>query len=96
MMPKDDWRRMGQEGYLMGARLYRVPFIPQSEQRDHEHCVFCFDKFYLHSGHPEFLREGYCTEPINSRTARWICPQCFRDFREEFGWTVDGEEKFVG
>ena len=68
MMPKDDWRRMGQEDYLMGARLYRMPFIPQSEQWDHEHCVFCFDKFYLHPDHPEFLREGYCTEPVNSRT----------------------------
>ena len=28
MMPKDDWRRMGQENYLMGVRLYHIPFTP--------------------------------------------------------------------
>ena len=92
MMPKDDWRRMGQEDYLTGVRLYHIPFAPLSEQWDHEHCVFCWDKFFLHPDYPEFLREGYCTEKVNSRDAHWICPQCFRDFREEFGWTVEEEE----
>ena len=92
MMPTDDWRRMGQEDYLMGVKLYHVPFTPLSEHRDHEHCEFCFGKFCLHPDHPEFLRKGYCTANGNCPGAHWVCPQCFRDFREEFGWTVEPEE----
>lgn len=92
MMPKDDWRRRDQEDYLMGVKLYLTPFTPLSEHWDHEHCEFCWAKFYLHPDHPECLREGYCTAPVNERGARWICPECFRDFREEFGWTMDGEK----
>lgn len=92
MMPKDDWRRRDQEDYLMGVKLYLIPFKPLSEQWDHEHCEFCWAKFYLHPDYPECLREGYCTAPANERGARWICPECFRDFREEFGWTAEGEK----
>ena len=58
MMPKDDWRRRRQEDYLTGVRLYHVPFTPLSEQWDHGHCEFCFEKFFLHPDHPECIREG--------------------------------------
>lgn len=92
VMPKDDWRRRRQEDYLTGVRLYHVPFTPLSGQWDHGHCEFCFEKFFLHPDHPECLHEGYCTAPANRPGVCWICPDCFRDFREEFGWMVDGEE----
>lgn len=78
MMPKDDWRRRRQEDYLTGVRLYHVPFTPLSEQWDHGHCEFCFEKFFLHPDHPECIREGYCTAPRNGPGAYWICPDCFR------------------
>lgn len=92
MMPENDWRRRGQEDYLTRVTLYFIPFAPYSAAWDHEHCEFCFEKFFLHPDHPECLRAGYCTAPANGPGAYWICPDCFRDFREEFGWTVDGEE----
>jgi len=32
----------------------------------------------------DMLQEGYCTLD----EYHWICPECFRDFREMFGWQV--------
>lgn len=93
MVEKDDWRLNGQESYLKDILkdipLYFIPFRPLSEQWDHEHCVFCWAKFYLH---PECLQEGYCTRPQNSRDADWICPECYEDFKEMFGWKLEGEK----
>ena len=48
---------------------------------DYDHCEFCMEKFGLRE---DWLRRGYATE----ETYRWICPQCFADFREEFGWIL--------
>ena len=90
MIEQDDWRlasdpvAVRQEAYK-NIPLYRIPFQPLSEALDHEHCIFCWDKFYLH---PECLQEGYCTRPQNSRGADWICPACYEDFKEMFGWTL--------
>lgn len=33
---------------------------------------------------PDVLHEGYCTPDER----RWICPTCFRDFREQFMWEL--------
>ena len=35
-------------------------------------------------GCPNALHEGYCTEDEE----RWICKQCFEDFKRQFEWTV--------
>lgn len=85
MIEPDDWRLRGQEAYLKNVLLYFIPYSPLSERWDHEHCEFCWDKFYLHE---ECLRAGYCTQPQNNSRARWICPECYEDFRELFGWTI--------
>ena len=90
MIEKDDWRLTagpvrGHEKALKNIPLYYIQFQPISEQWDHEHCVFCWEKFYQHE---ECLREGYCTKPQNERDAYWICPECYTDFREMFGWTL--------
>ena len=83
MVPKDDWRRMGQEDYLTGAALrYISPYVPPRPGWDHEHCAFCLEKISPYEGD---LPGGYCT-PDRSH---WICPSCFQDFREEFLWTVE-------
>ena len=73
------------EEELKNIPLYFIPFEPFSEQWDHEHCAFCWAKFYLHEGS---LQEGYCTRPENSRDADWICPECYEDFKEMFGWSL--------
>jgi hypothetical protein len=39
---------------------------------------------FAESGSLEVLTEGYVTEDNH----RWICPDCFRDLREEMGWRL--------
>lgn len=79
---------LGLEEQLKNIPIYHIPFRPLSEQWDHGHCIFCWAKFYLHE---ECLQEGYCTQPQNSRDAVWICPECYADFKEMFGWTLQKE-----
>lgn len=93
MTEKNDWRlevgsASGREAELRNITLYRIPFVPLSEEWDHEHCIFCWEKFYLRGAG---LKYGYCTGQRNSRDADWICPTCYEDFREMFGWTLGGE-----
>lgn len=90
MIEKDDWRLTtgpisGREEELKDIPLYYIPFQPLSDRWDHEHCVFCWAKFYRH---PEYLQEGYCTRPLNSPDADWICPECYEDFKQMFGWSL--------
>lgn len=73
-----DWRLTGQERYLKGATLRRRRWTLQTPEWDHDHCEFCWAKF------PDELPEGYATED----SYRWICEQCFTDFREMFEWKL--------
>ena len=41
----DDWRLMGQEGYLQGAVFVRKPYKEWSASWEHDHCDFCQSKF---------------------------------------------------
>ncbi len=79
MTEQQDWRLMGQERFLMNAVLTAQDYLPAYEGNDHDHCEFCWAKF-CDSG----LRFGYSTED----RSRWICPQCFQDFRTQFRWSV--------
>lgn len=88
MIDKNDWRLTAgpaafRQDELKNLTLYRIPFKPLSEQSDHEHCIFCWAKFHPHE---ECLTEGYCTSSNNERGASWICPECYEDFKEMFGW----------
>ena len=87
MVEKDDWRLLrGQEEWLKGRRLMKIPYFRWSETWDHEHCEFCFAKFSAADGD---LHEGYVTAD-DKRS--WICPECFEDFKEMFQWElVDAE-----
>ena len=90
MIEQDDWRLtagpvLGNEEKLKNIFLYDIPFQPLSENWDHAHCAFCWAKFYLRE---DCLQKGYCTSPRNERRAYWICPECFEDFKEMFGWTL--------
>lgn len=78
-----DWRLTNQMNYLYKATLKKAAFVP-SETNDHEHCVFCFDKF---GEEEEFLKSGYCTLD----EYHWICPTCFRDFQKQFAWDLKDE-----
>ena len=73
---------------------------------DHAHCEFCGAKFMdpgfssAHRGfideHPEVLIEGYVAVGIGfGDEDRWICDQCVDDFKDEFGWSLEGPTKLI-
>ncbi len=76
-----DWRLQGQEKYLTGVVLVKKRYRKRSEEWEHDHCAFCWQKF---SERPGDLNEGYATED----EYRWICETCYEDFKEQFRWTV--------
>jgi len=78
---ENDWRLQGQEKYLKGVTLFWQEYTPYRKGWDHDHCEFCSSKF-TENENEETLHEGYTTED----RYRWICKQCFDDFRNLFGW----------
>ncbi len=80
-VPADDWRRRNQEKYLRGKAFRLSRYTPPRPDWDHDHCEFCMAKLSLLPGD---LAKGYHTED----DYRWICEPCFREFQDEFGWTV--------
>jgi hypothetical protein len=77
----DDWRRQGQERYLINKRLQNRKYVPFRSEWEHDHCEFCGVKFSL-SERDE--RKGYSTYD----GYYWICNQCFNDFCDEYHWTI--------
>jgi len=83
MAEADDWRLTGQEQYLAGALLEWAVWQAARPEWDHDHCEFCWVTFGgPHLG--EALHAGYATLD----RYRWICPECFADFRVQFGWQI--------
>lgn len=83
----EDWRIMGQPGYLFRKNLYYKTFIPYFDDQhpDHAHCEFCNNYFSLEKvSDNHYLHEGYYEPESKS----WICETCFQDFKEIFQWTV--------
>jgi len=78
MKELNDWRLQGQERYLKSAVLFYKNYADRKTQTDHDHCEFCWAKFS--DTIPDALRSGYTT--IDNY--RWICLQCFNDFKEMF------------
>jgi Fe-S-cluster formation regulator IscX/YfhJ len=78
---REDWRIMGQEGYLLNKQLQYRKFSRAICFEDFTQCEFCWDTF---DDDPENPKNAYY-EPI-SRV--WICEKCYRDFLEHFHWTV--------
>ena len=76
MIEKNDWRLQGQEKYLKGVSLTLKPYLKHREGWDHDHCSFCQKKF-MEEGNSESIHEGYATED----NYRWVCSQCFADYK---------------
>ena len=87
MVNEEDWRLQGQERYLNGVVLVRKKFRQYNETWDHDHCEFCSAKFMPNSSDPEVLTEGYATVG----EYRWICSDCFDDFKDRFDWTIQDD-----
>jgi len=79
----DDWRLAVAHEYLQGRSLRWLAYAPPRQSWNHDHCDFCGEKFMV-EGTAGTLHAGYTTEDAYY----WICPVCFDDFRELFGWTV--------
>ncbi len=97
----DDWRRMGQESYLLGATLTWKRYQPRRPNWEHEHCDFCLRKFLdpnYGPSHVKMLRDnpdisavaGYTNLRDSERPAGewWICEECFGEFADELQWTT--------
>jgi len=83
MVNDDDWRLRGQERFLTGATLRWAKWKMPRPEWDHDHCEFCFAKF-MEAPSPEVLHEGFTTED----NYRWVCRQCFDDFKDRFQWKI--------
>ncbi|MDR1102095.1 MAG: hypothetical protein LBL34_07095 [Clostridiales bacterium] len=81
MIEKNDWRLGILNNRLKGETWAHKKYTQYSESWDRDHCEACTDKFMEREG---FLREGYCTLDKN----HWICPTCYNDFKNMFGWTL--------
>lgn len=83
MREEDDWRLTNQMSYLRDVDLCRRSYREYRLGWDHDHCEFCMAKFDGTSD-PATLHEGYTTLD----GYRWICLNCFEDFRRLFSWNV--------
>ena len=74
---------MGQESYLAGRSLRFARWTPYRLGWDHDHCDFCSAEISDdQTGHADF-NEAWVTADDDYT---WVCPKCFNDFRERFGW----------
>lgn len=85
---KSDWRLQGQQKYLQGVILVHRHYwqSPRGADWDRDHCEFCSAKFMIQDL-PDVLHVGYATQD----DYRWICEQCFTDFKDMFEWQVVNE-----
>jgi len=81
-----DWRLNGQEIYLANETLKFMSWKPQSDVQDHDHCAFCWKKFYTEILDDHCVVEGYVA--IVDEYDYWICKECFNDFKEKFEWKL--------
>lgn len=81
-----DWRLTGQESYLSGRRLLWRKWWSYTEAWDHDHCAFCWAEFASDVSEHTPYDAGWVTADDDYT---WICPVCFEDFKDRFGWTVE-------
>lgn len=78
---RDDWRIMGQEGYLINQHLQHRRFDRALCVEDFDQCEFCWAVF--DDTVPPRMAY-YCPDK-----KVWVCESCFRDFYPHFHWTVE-------
>jgi hypothetical protein len=79
----NDRRLANQASYLSGVTLHWAQWHRPRLEWDHDHCAFCWDKF-MEEETSDVLHAGYTT----ADEYYWICPTCFQDFKEQFGWQL--------
>jgi hypothetical protein len=85
MVDESDWRWSNGGEYLVGLTFYQRRWTMTRPEWDHDHCELCFAKFMAEDAvDAEILHDGYATED----QYRWLCEQCFADFRDHFRWSI--------
>ena len=79
---RDDWRVMGQEGYLIEKHLQHRRFHRELCHEDFDQCDFCWTSFENNDNTP--VRAYFAPQEHV-----WICENCYRDFYSHFRWTVE-------
>lgn len=79
---QEDWRIMGQEGYLKDKKLQHMKFNRAMCTEDNDQCDFCYS---LLDGDNQDASYAYF-EPI---TKSWICERCYKDFKDHFNWITE-------
>ena len=82
MVEANDWRLQGQEKYLKNETLFYKQYADRKAETDHDHCEFCGTRFS--NTISEDLKVGYTTKG----DYRWICSQCFDDFKQMFSFKI--------
>lgn len=84
MIDKDitkDWRWGNQKKYMDDIVIVHRKYSEKETKNNHDHCEFCWATLGLDV--PDNV-DSYCTED----EYRWICPECYNDFKEYFKWTL--------
>ena len=75
----DDWRLRGQEKYMMNMKFHFATYPVDEDETEHDHCEFCWQKIGYGN---DAIKEGY----VSSDNYRWVCENCFSDFKEKFNF----------
>lgn len=83
MIEEDDWRLRGDPDPLQG-RLFRwATWWSSGPGWDHDHCDYCG------AGISNLPGDDYDSAWVTADdNYYWVCPVCFEDFRERFGFQV--------
>jgi len=86
MIQKDDWRlKIPNDTIKKEKNWVFKTYVPKSKTWEHEHCEFCGDKI---SQYANTIHAAYTSTSDYREDYWWICPTCFSDFKEMFGWEV--------
>ena len=90
MVETNDWRLTKSHENIKKEKEWKFKiYTPRRETWEHEHCVLCGDKI---SQYENTIHEGYTSTSKGRKDYWWLCPECFNDFKEMFGWEVVEEK----
>ena len=83
----NDWRLTdGQPGKNFAGNVFELKkYKPIEENNDHDHCEFCFKKFFNEKADDYCTMEGFVTVTVDKKGRKqghWVCKECFSDFKE--------------
>jgi hypothetical protein len=66
--------------------MRRIRWRPSRPGWDHDHCEFCSGEISDRpiDDHTQFNAAWVTADDED----HWVCPQCFDDFRDRFGWSI--------